>query len=317
MSTIIAGPLLNDIAIFVEVARARHFSRAALALGMPVSTVSRRIRELEKEVGVALLKRSTRNVDVTEAGQVYFERCLAIVEQARLAHEQLLDVAQTPKGRLRVSMPASFSIVLMPAIIRGFNQQYPDIELEFDLTIRPIDLQSDNYDCVIRVGAQPDSSAVATLLGQIRLGLYATRNYLDRKGRPKHPSELTGHTCICARPSGPDRLWSLRGPNQERYDAIVDGSITVNNAIMMRKLAVHDLGITASSLLERRLDPDCAQLERVLPDWEFAPFPVLALLPSRLMPQKTRVFLNYLRSELDRLMSHAELDVAAAGQAYP
>ena len=310
MSTIIAGPLLNDIAIFVEVARARHFSRAAQALGMPVSTVSRRIRELEKEVGVALLKRSTRNVDVTEAGQVYFERCLAIVEQARL-------VAQTPKGRLRVSMPASFSIVLMPAIMRGFNQQYPDIELEFDLTIRPIDLQSDNYDCVIRVGAQPDSSAVATLLGQIRLGLYATRNYLDRKGRPKHPSELTGHTCICARPSGPDRLWSLRGPNQERYDAIVDGSITVNNAIMMRKLAVHDLGITASSLLERRLDPDCAQLERVLPDWEFAPFPVLALLPSRLMPQKTRVFLNYLRSELDRLMSHAELDVAAAGQAYP
>lgn len=307
-SNITAGPLLNDIAIFVEVARARHFTRAAEALGMPVSTVSRRIRELEKEVGVALLKRSTRNVDVTEAGQVYFERCLAIVEQARLAHEQLLDVAQSPRGRLRVSIPASFSIVFMPPVIHGFRQKYPDIELDCDLNIRHIDLQSDNYDCVIRVGPQPDSNTVATVLGQIHLGLYASRTYLDRHGRPKHPSELSAHTCICASHDESDKVWTLRGPNQERYDAVISGPVTINNAIMMRKLAVRHMGIAASSLIERYLDTDGARLERVLPDWEFTPFPIMALLPSRMIPQKTRVFVEYLRSELDRLINNPELD---------
>lgn len=308
MSTLTAGPLLNDIAIFVEVARARHFTRAADALGMPVSTVSRRIRELEKEVGVALLKRSTRNVDVTEAGQVYFERCLAVVEQARLAHEQLLDVAQSPKGRLRVSIPASFSIVFMPAVVHGFRQAYPDIELDCDLNIRHIDLQSDNYDCVIRVGPQPDSNTVATVLGQIRLGLYASSAYLDQHGRPKHPSELSSHTCICASHDESDRTWVLRGPDKQPYEARVSGPVTINNAIMMRKLAVRDMGIAASSLVERYLDTDGARLERVLPDWEFTPFPIMALLPSRMMPQKTRVFVDFLRHELDRLIQNPELD---------
>ncbi len=307
MSNITAGPLLNDIAIFVEVARARHFTRAAEALGMPVSTVSRRIRELEKEVGVSLLKRSTRNVDMTEAGQVYFERCLAIVEQARLAHEQLLDVAQSPRGRLRVSIPASFSIVFMPAVIQGFRQQFPDIELDCDLNIRHIDLQSDNYDCVIRVGQQPDSSTVATVLGQIHLGLYASRIYLDRHGRPKHPSELSEHRCICSGHDDSDKVWTLRGPGNEHYAAHVSGPVTINNAIMMRKLAVRDMGIAASSLVERYLDTDGARLERVLPDWEFTPFPIMALLPSRMMPQKTRVFIDYLRSELDKLINNPEL----------
>src|SRR5690606_41457178 len=102
-----------------------------------------------------------------------------------------------------------------------------------------------------------------------------------------------------------------------RQRAMVERSLAADTALPLRKLAVHDPGLAASSLVERRLAPDCAPLERVLPDWEFAPFPILALLPSRLMPQKTRVFLTYLRIELDRLMSQPELDVAAAGQAYP
>src|SRR3546814_381370 len=139
-------PSLDDIALFTEVAKARSFTRAAHSLNMPASTLSRRVSALERQTGVSLLKRSTRRIDLTEAGAVYFERCRHIIDEARMAHEELVSLARQPKGRLRISLPSSLALTHLPLIIRDFSLQYPDIHCEYDLGIQAVDVLADPFD---------------------------------------------------------------------------------------------------------------------------------------------------------------------------
>lgn len=290
--------LLNDIALFVEVAKHKNFSRAAEALHMPVSTLSRRVSQLERGIGVQLLKRSTRRVDLTEAGHVYFDRCRHLIAEAQIAHEQLLDVAQQPKGHLRVSMPTSFSLTSMPAILQEFSERYPDIESEFDLGIQPIDLLNDSFDLVIRIGRQADSGIFAKQLGAISLGLYASAQYLDRHGAPVVPADLRDHQCLRDSTSKEDSIWRLISDTQSE-EIQVSGRIAVNNVSMLRRLADLGLGIVRQPNRPFHQNSEHPQLIRVLPEWKFRPIPLLALFPSRLMPVKTRVFIEFLQTKLD------------------
>lgn len=292
------GPLLNDIALFVEVAKSRSFTRAAEALNMPVSTLSRRIRELEREIGVPLLKRSTRKVEISEAGGVYFERCQSIVAEAQIAHEQLLEMSQQPKGHLRVSMPSSFSMVFMPAILKEFGQQYPDIECEIDLSIRPIDLLADPFDLILRFGRQPDSSVIARQIATLPLGLFATPAYLAKHGIPRTPADLTRHQCLRSSTSKEDSVWELHRAGQVEKISVA-GRLTLNNVGMSHRMALKSVGIVPLSTKEFDEGMTHEGLQRVLPDWQFSPVPLLALFPSRLMSAKTRVFLDFIQARLD------------------
>lgn len=151
---------LDDMALFVEVVKARSFRGAAEVLGMPNSTVSRRIGMLEKALGLRLLHRTTRRIELTEAGQVYFERSKRIVEEARLAHLELGEMLAQPTGVLRASLPVDFAVTYLAPLIAEFSQLYPGISFDIDLTPRRIDLVSERFDIAIRMGepAIPTSS---------------------------------------------------------------------------------------------------------------------------------------------------------------
>src|SRR5262245_54011150 len=125
---------LNDMALFVEVAKARSFRRAAEAAGVPNSTLSRRIGALEQAIGLRLLNRTTRKIELTEAGQLYFERSMRIVEEARLVHEQLGEMVAQPSGMLRVSLPVDFAAIYLTPLLAEFGRRYPGIDFELDLT---------------------------------------------------------------------------------------------------------------------------------------------------------------------------------------
>lgn len=157
--------LLNDMALFVEVAHTRSFRRAADATGVPNSTLSRRISALEKAIGLRLLHRTTRRVELTEAGQLYYERCRRIVEEARLAHEQLGELLAQPSGVLRASLPVDFATIYMAPLVAEFARRYPGIAFDFDLTPRRVDLVAEPYDVAIRMGELTDSNLVAQLAG--------------------------------------------------------------------------------------------------------------------------------------------------------
>lgn len=294
------GPLLNDISLFVEVAKTKNFSRAAAYLDMPVSTLSRRIRELEREIGVPLLKRSTRKVEVTEAGLIYFERCQHIIAEANIAHEELLTVAQQPKGRLRVSMPSSLALTYLPGVLREFSEQYPEIEYELDLSVRPIDLLVDPYDLIIRFGRQPDSGVVSRQIASISLGLYASSEYLARHGVPSAPSDLSHHQCLRASASKDDSLWELRSADQVEK-VPVSGKFSINHISMLHQMALQGMGIVPLSIHTQEKKARSERLERVLPEWAFNPMPLLALFPSRMMPAKTRVFIEFVKQSLNEL----------------
>ncbi len=187
---------LNDMALFVEVVKARGFRGAAQALGMPNSTLSRRIGALEKAIGLRLLHRTTRKIELTEAGLIYFERCKRIVDEARLAHEQLGELLAQPSGVLRASLPVDFAVTYLAPLIAEFASLYPGITFDFDLTPRQVDLVSEPFDVAIRMGEPENSQLIARPLASLQANLYASPGYLERSGEPRTPADLGQHECL-------------------------------------------------------------------------------------------------------------------------
>lgn len=288
--------LLNDMALFVEVVKARSFRRAAEANGMPNSTVSRRISALEKAVGLRLLHRTTRKIELTEAGQIYFERCKRIVDEARLAHEQLGEMLAQPSGVLRASLPVDFANVFLLPLVIEFGQRYPGISFEFDLTPRRVDLVAEPFDVAIRMGEQPSSNLIARQLARLPHSLYASPDYLARSGKPRQPSDLGRHECLrfyAPRAS----TWTLhRGA--ESVDVEVGGRFRANSMGMLQRLAVLGQGIAVLSDAIVSQEVAEGRLVRVLPRWQAPPIPVYAITETRLLPAKTQRFIEFMKERL-------------------
>ncbi len=288
--------LLNDMALFVEVAQARSFVRAAEASGVPSSTLSRRISALEKAIGLRLLHRTTRKVELTEAGQLYYERCRRIVDEARLAHEQLGEMQAQPTGVLRASLPVDFATIYLAPLIAEFAGRYPGITFDFDLTPRRVDLVAEPFDVAIRMGELSNSNLVARLLAKLSVRAFASPGYLGRSGEPTHPSELERHECLGFSRSG---KWALEREG-EALEVDVGGRFQVNSVGMFRRLATLDLGVVL--LPEEIVADDVAagRLQPILGNWRGRDTPVYALTETRLLPAKTQRFIEFLQERLGR-----------------
>ncbi|AOO56443.1 LysR family transcriptional regulator [Raoultella ornithinolytica] len=289
--------LLNHMSYFVEVVKARSFRGAAEALGMPNSTLSRKINELEKFIGLRLLHRTTRKIELTEAGQIYYERSRRIIDEARLAHEQLGSLLAQPQGMLRVSLPADFAVVILAPIIKAFSDCYPGISFDFDLTPRNVDLVSEPYDLAVRMGSLPDSGLIARKLGSLTRSLYASPDYLVMNGTPGNPDELTDHECIGMRQDKPGH-WNLQREGN-RISLRVSGRFQMNSIGMMRRFASMGAGIAILPDKIVREDVADNKLIRVLPDWKGDVVTIYALTETRLLPAKTQVFIEFMRERLN------------------
>lgn len=291
---------LQGMELFVEVAKTRSFSRAATALGVPKSTLSRQVAELEHSVGLRLLSRTTRKVELTDAGRLYFERCQRIVAEAQIAHEELQNMVDTPSGPLRVNMPADFGTDFMAECFMEFSQRYPDVTFFLDLA-HPDHAERvfQTCDVSIEIGELPDSSQIARILGMLPAYLYASREYLDKHGEPAHPSELAQHECIEFRAKSASRVtrWPLN--NGDQHIEFTPGNrFSVNGVAMARRLAMLGAGI-AVLVGSQQEELESGQLHRVLPDWRLGPFPVYAVTETRLLPAKTRIFIEFLMERLN------------------
>jgi DNA-binding transcriptional LysR family regulator len=296
--------MLREMALFVEVAKAMSFKRAAEASGVPNSSLSRRIADLERAVGVRLFNRTTRAIELTEAGALYYARCREIVEAARIAHEQLGDLAERPRGRLRVSTTAEFARLFLGPLLADYTARYPEVVIEMDLSPEKVDLISQNYDLALRIGPQPDSGLIARQLGVVRTTLFAAPSHLARLGNPVHPTELEAHPVIRNLNAPRPDVWVLR-QGEDTVEVTVGGPLVVNNFGLMRQLAV--LGLGVATLHEPMVGPDvrAGRLARVLPDWILQEAPVYVLMPSRLIPAKTRLFLDLLTTTVSPRMGAA------------
>ena len=293
----LADMALQDMAVFVEVARALNFTRASKISGMPVATLSRRIALLEKRVGVRLFERSTRRLVLTEPGKRYLERCERIVQDAVAAHEVLKEAAERLTGHLRLSMPVEFGLTLIAPIVDEFARQYPDITVDTDLTSRPANFVDENVDVSIRLGEVRDQSLVVRRLGSAARLLYASPSYLAKRGEPRNPKDLGAHQCILQSYMAEPGVWRLVS-GKKTLDVDVHGRFSTNNVSMTLKFAEQGHGIAALSPPIARAAYDAGAVRQVLREWSFPPMPVHAVMTSRLVPARVRAFVEFLASRL-------------------
>jgi DNA-binding transcriptional LysR family regulator len=294
---VLAPSDLQDMIFFVEVARALNFTRASKASGIPIATLSRRVAAMEKRVGVRLLQRTTRRLALTEPGKRYLERCERILQDAAAAHEVLKEAAERLTGHLRLSMPVEFGLSLVAPIIDEFSRLYPDITFETDLTPRPANFVDENIDLSIRLGEVSYPSLIVRRLGTAARLFYASPSYLAKYGEPAHPKDLTRHECILQSYMAEPGVWRVVS-GKRSIDVNVHGRFSTNNVSMTLKFAEQGHGIAALSPPNVRPSFDSGAVRQILGDWSLPPMPVHAVMMSRLVPARVRVFLDFLANRL-------------------
>jgi DNA-binding transcriptional LysR family regulator len=287
----------RNMDIFVEVAKAGGFRLGAKALNIPISTVSRRIAELERDIGLRLFKRTTRRMELTDVGRLYFDRCRRLVEEAKMAHEELTATQGNVSGLIRAMVPIDFSFVYLNSIVADFLRLNPGIRFELDLSARPVNLVSDPFDFAIRMSAPTDMGIIARKIAEIPIGLFASPEYLAARGTPRTPADLLQHDCLLLSEwAWPWRLTPASG--DEPVYANVKGPIVTNNLGSLIQLAMKHLGIVLVFRERVRLEVDEGRLVPLLPDWEPTSASVYVLTETRLLPARVRVFISYLIERL-------------------
>lgn len=290
----------NDLLIFASVADLGSFSRAADKMGLPKSTVSRRLAALEQRLGERLLLRTTRRQTLTEFGHELLDhaRQVALEVQAVAALSERRQAA--PSGRLRVSMPSDFANLVLTEPIAAFAAMHPGIQLELDLSARRVDLLGEGFDLALRIGALPDDSLLsARRLTVLSSGLYASPQYLAEFGQPSAPEALGRHSAVRLLVGHGEPLpWSLSWGDQQ-WQGLPPGRISANAPELLMRLARAGAGIAAVPDHIALPDVHRGLLRRVLPDWCLPPVTVSAVFPGRkLMPAKTRAFIDMLQAAL-------------------
>ncbi|MDB5983662.1 MAG: LysR family transcriptional regulator [Pseudomonas sp.] len=233
---------LNDIAIFVQIVDAGSFVGAARRIGVPSNTLSRRIKQLEENLEVRLLHRSTRKLVLTEAGQSLYERSAAQISQLIEVSREFVGGSQVPAGRVRVAAPADFFEIFLMSWIEDFLARYPKVHLDFVLSDERSDLIAEGIDVAFRAGVLPDSSLVARRISTGRQMLAASPAYLQAHGAPVDIDALADHACIRSSDASGQKAWQLVGPHGP-VQISVSGRFSANTAQAQLKAAAAGLGI--------------------------------------------------------------------------
>ena len=291
----------NDLILFAQVIDAGSFSRAAERTGLPKSTLSRRITQLETRLGERLLTRSTRRLAITEFGERILEHARRLLEETEAASAMALHRQGVPRGVLRVSMPPDFVELDLTPFLLQFAASYPEVRLELDLSPRRVDLLAERFDLAVRIASRlpDDSTLVARKLCELQNGLYASPAYLARYGSPQQPPDLLKHIGLGLIGGNGDALpWRLsRGA--ENWEGMPDGPLAANSPRLQRELAGHGMGIVGIDSRFAQTWVDQGLLQRVLPDWSLPTVTIWCVTPGRrLLPARTSAFIEMLRGAL-------------------
>lgn len=283
------------IRIFLRVAERGSFTAAATQLGLPLTSVSRRVSELEESLGVRLLNRTTRRVSLTEAGREYYERCILASEMLDEADRVVRALRTEPEGTLRILTPyAPGLIVLEPALIE-FRRQYPKVQLHLTYDNKPLDLVEHGFDVALRTGPLADSGYSARRLGWSRAQLAASPSYLERVGRPESPYDLPKHSLLVIGETAPLTTWRLINETGVTANVIVRPVLISNESATIMRQAVSGAGIALISrqLMAHRLAEGA--LETVLPQWHRSnDVEISVLFPKKAtLDRKVRAFIDF------------------------
>ncbi len=291
---------VGAVELFVRVAELRSFRGAADALGMPRSTVSRRISELERALGTRLLQRTTRRVELTSAGKTYQRACSPALETILEAGRALSTSSEETAGRLRVTAPVTLGERLLGDVVAECLARHPRMSIELVLTDRPVELVAEKFDLGFRSGTLKDTSVVAHELGRAQPRCFAAREYLRDRGTPRTPRDLLRHDCILFTPLAPRGRWTFRSRGRT-VEVPVRGRLVVNSIPLALDAAMRGLGIVRVPGALGVEGLAAKQLVEVLDTYAPPPRPAYAVHPSggRVAPA-ARVFLEIAKRHLER-----------------
>jgi DNA-binding transcriptional LysR family regulator len=278
---------LDGIAIFVKVVQAGSFSGAARLLGMPNTTVSAKVARLEKRLGVTLIQRTTRRLNITPAGQAYFERCARGLGEIEAAEAEVSLSAAEPRGLLRITAPGDVAMGMLPPVVSRFLARYPRTRVEVLVANRVVDLLAEGVHLAIRAAALRDSTLVARRYMHFTGALWASRAYVARKGVPRTPAELEQHDCLVFPrfSAGPLRL----ADGRSIMEVSPQGRLAVDDPQTLRNFLLLGEGVgTLPDYLARD-----TRLVRVLPRWTWTSGALSFVYPGqRFVPASVRAFID-------------------------
>ncbi|MCX5747770.1 MAG: LysR family transcriptional regulator [Proteobacteria bacterium] len=271
---------LNDIVVFTKVVETKSFTGAADLLGLPKSTVSRKLAQLEERLGVRLVQRTTRKLAVTDIGEAYYARCARIVADVAAAEQVVMDMQATPRGRLRVTAPIDLSDRYLGEIIATFLVAHPDVSVELEATDRTVDLIEEGFDLAIRFGTLQESTLIARRVCAIHTILCAAPAYLARRGDPEVVDDLDAHDRLLFTPTPRNQTWTIAS-GDATHEFGRPSRFASNNFGAVRDLALAGGGIALLSNFMVEEDIGNGRLVRVLPTWSGRVTDVHAVYPAR------------------------------------
>lgn len=297
---------IEEMTVFVAVARAGGFAAAARELAVSGPTVTRAVAALERHVGAELFVRTTRFVRLTEAGQRYLTDCKRILRDLDESEAHAAGTHLAPQGGLVIAAPVVFGQRVLVPLLVDFLREFSAVSVRALLVDRMVDLGEEGVDAAFRIGDLPDSTLVAAPLGHIRRVVCASPDYLLARGHPSHPGELTGHELVVSAADGRSDRWSfVDGANT--LDVQIEPRLVVSTNEAAIAAAISGFGLTRVMSYQVNDALARGQLERVLPDFESKPLPVwLVNLEGRRAPAKLRSFLTFAG---ERLRHHPALMV--------
>jgi DNA-binding transcriptional LysR family regulator len=291
---------LDALRIFAKVAELASFTGAALQLGLAKTRVSAAVAQLETQLGTRLLHRTTRRVRLTQDGEQFLERCESLLADADELQGLFQRSAGALRGKVRIDLPTRLARNVVIPRLPQFMAAHGQLEIELSTTDRRVDLVREGFDCVVRVGALPDSDLVAKRLGLLRQINCASPAYLHEHGTPRTLDDLDRHRLVHYAPllGAPPAGWEYRDGDRTRYRAM-SGTITVNNSDAYEAACLAGLGLVQAPALGVRQLIDDGLLVEVLPAFVSAPMPVSLLYANRRhQPKRVQALMAWLTETL-------------------
>jgi DNA-binding transcriptional LysR family regulator len=280
---------LNLLMLFLEIVNAGSISQTAVRLQVPKATLSRKLRQLEEQIGAVLLKRGPHRLEVTDIGRALLQRCERIAAEAEDASLIASEMQSKLRGAMRISMPFGLSNTWISRALAQFALRYPDVKLTIHVTNRWVDISEEPYDVAIHIGRVRNENLPVRRLAELPRGFYASPAYCERKGVPHSAADLPQHDCIPLESQLADGLWALGEPERGR----VNPRLVTTDIMVAREMAICGLGIAMLTHAVSEADVSAGRLIRVLPQWDLPPVVVAAMfLERRHMPVRTRAFID-------------------------
>ena len=284
---------LKSMVVFAQVIEQGSLSAAAKHLGLSRAVVSYHLKKLEEQLEVKLLNRSTRSINLTEAGQAYYERCRVIAEQANAANQQIENFKNEPIGLLKLTCPVNVGLQTVVPALNEFKKIYPKIALDVMLTDEVVNIMKEGIDLAIRGAPLPDSALQASKLATLKTCLCAAPDYLNQFGRPSSPAELSKHQWVIYKlTSGVITL----NKGSRSFSVSMNGSISTNNAAARTLFVEAGHGLGRIPLYDALPKINAGSLEAILPDFSLSDINVYGVFPpGTANSKKLRLLLNFLK----------------------